>query len=363
MDVLLPDAMREVTRLTRSGNLTAATAAIQKILRGQSGSPERTHQPPRAPFSGITIAGFAEQAEEQSAAAELRAESRVGAWTARQFSNKAGNRPYRLYVPAGYCGKPVPLVVMLHGCTQSPEDFAAGTRMNAIAERETVIVAYPAQIASANMQGCWNWFNPADQARGSGEPSIIAGITAKIMRDHGVDPRRVYVAGMSAGGAAAAIMGHRYSELYAAIGIHSGLACGAASDMPSALAAMKRGPDKSKAATPQSGERPVPTIIFHGDQDMTVNRKNADAVAAQATHGASLAVETINTATPGGYSYRRTIGRDPSGITMFEQWTVHGGGHAWFGGSPAGTYTDGRGPDASNEMMRFFLAHPMAHQR
>lgn len=357
--------MVEATRLTRSGNLGAATAAIQKMLGGSSLSPESTYQPGRAPFSGLTITGFAEPAEgkravEPEIVAEPEPDGHAGAWTTRQFSNQAGSRPYRLYVPSGYCGKPVPLVVMLHGCTQSPDDFAAGTRMNAIAERETVIVAYPGQIRSANMQGCWNWFSPADQARGAGEPSIIAGITAEIMREHAVDPRRVYIAGMSAGGAAAAIMGQRYPELYTAIGVHSGLACGSANDMPSALAAMKRGPGKSGSATPQSGQRRVPAIIFHGDQDMTVNRKNADAVATQATHGATLAIETSNATVAGGHRYRRTIGRDGSGATILEQWTIHGGGHAWSGGSPAGSYTDHRGPDASSEMMRFFLAQTMA---
>lgn len=177
------------------------------------------------------------------------------------------------------------------------------------------------------------------------------------MRDHEVDPRRVFIAGLSAGGAAAAIMGDRYPELYAAIGVHSGLPHGAANDMPSALVTMKRGPAHvAKAAVSKT---PLPAIIFHGDQDMTVNRKNADAVAAQATHGAPLAVETINAGTPGGHRYRRTIGRDAAGLTMLEQWTIHGAGHAWSGGSPAGTYTDSRGPDASKEMMRFFLAHPM----
>lgn len=347
MKFQMPEAMRDATFLTRSGNLSAATAAIQKMLGGQSTLSGSTSQPP---FSGLTLAGVAVQPDET-------APTSIGTWTTHTFRNKAGTRPYSLYIPSGIGEKPVALLVMLHGCTQSPDDFAAGTRMNEIAEREKFIVAYPAQISAANMQGCWNWFNPADQARGAGEPSIIAGITSQVMRAHTVDPARVYIAGLSAGGAAAAIMGHRYPDLYAAIGVHSGLACGSATDLPSALQAMRRGPGKSHAAMQQNGKTPVPTIIFHGDRDMTVNRKNADAVATQATNGATLTLETIDAAPAGGHRTRRAIGRNEAGVVMLEHWTILNAGHAWSGGSPAGTYTDPRGPDASAEMMRFFLTH------
>jgi poly(hydroxyalkanoate) depolymerase family esterase len=251
---------------------------------------------------------------------------------------------------------------MLHGCTQSPDDFAAGTRMNAAAEEYTCLVAYPGQTISANLQKCWNWFSEGDQQRDSGEPSLIAGITREVMHDYQIDPQRVYVAGLSAGGAAAAVMGDAYPDLYAAIGVHSGLACGAARDMPSAFAAMQRGSDGSvpAAGAARSGSqwRVVPAIVFHGDRDTTVNPRNGEAVVAQSAQSAALRSRAEEGQVPGGYAYRRTLHAEANGQTVIEQWVIHGAGHAWFGGSPTGSYTDPRGPDATREMLRFFLEHP-----
>jgi len=279
----------------------------------------------------------------------------------RSFSNQAGSRAYKLYVPSGYHGQPLPLVVMLHGCTQSPDDFAVGTKMNALAEEHACFVAYPAQAQSANHGKCWNWFKPGDQQREQGEPSLIAGITRQIMGEYAIDPERVYVAGLSAGGAAAAVMGATYPDLYAAIGVHSGLACGAAHDMPSAFAAMRQGGagNVRRSGKVQGGERAVPTIVFHGDQDGTVSPVNGDQVIAQAKAAVAdgLRVKTEHGRAPGGHAYSRTLHADPSGQALLEQWVVHGAGHAWFGGSPAGSYTDPQGPDASREMMRSFLDH------
>jgi poly(hydroxyalkanoate) depolymerase family esterase len=273
----------------------------------------------------------------------------------RTYANQAGNRTYKLYVPSGYYGQALPLVVMLHGCTQSPDDFAAGTRMNELAEEQTFLVAYPAQPQSANPSKCWNWFSAADQRRDQGEPSLIAGITRQIIQDFAVDRERVYIAGLSAGGAAAAIMGSTYSDLYAAIGVHSGLACGSAKDMPSAFAAMRQGGSNGLSSRP--GSTALPTIVFHGDRDTTVNPVNGDQVIAQSKAAADFRGTVSRGETPSGIRYTCTIQADESGRPMLEHWVLHEVGHAWSGGSPAGSYTEPRGPDASREMMRFFLQH------
>jgi poly(hydroxyalkanoate) depolymerase family esterase len=271
----------------------------------------------------------------------------------RAFANAAGSRQYKLYVPSRHSGEALPLVVMLHGCRQSPDDFAAGTRMNDVAEEHLFFVAYPAQAQSANISKCWNWFKANDQQRDRGEPSIIAGITREIMGDFPVEPGRVYIAGLSAGGAAAAIMGSTYPDLYAAIGVHSGLACGAASDVPSAFAAMRAG---AAARSPHhdTARSIIPTIVFHGDRDTTVNLVNGDQVITQAKAAAYFRADVIE-GEAGGLHYTRTVHVGPSGKPILEQWVLHGGGHAWSGGSPVGSFTDPRGPDASREIMRFFF--------
>lgn len=277
-------------------------------------------------------------------------------FAAQTHTGTHGSRGYRLYVPSATPSGPMPLIVMLHGCTQSPEDFAIGTGMNALAEAHGFLVAYPAQTKAANAQKCWNWFNPADQRRDQGEPALIAGITREVMARHPVDPRRVYVAGLSAGGAAAAVMGAAYPDLYAAVGVHSGLACGAARDVPSAFAAMRDGgpvPPPAKGA----GRRMVPTIVFHADKDSTVHPRNADHIVAQSGGRAAPQPSVTRGQVPGGRAYTRSVYAGTDGRPMLEQWLVHGGGHAWSGGHASGSYTDPLGPDASREMLRFFLTH------
>jgi poly(hydroxyalkanoate) depolymerase family esterase len=226
--------------------------------------------------------------------------------------------------------------------------------MNFLADERNCFVVYPEWPKGANQAKCWNWFRTGDQQRGGGEPSLIAGITRQIMRDHAIDPKRVYVAGLSAGGAAAAIMGATYPDLYAAVGIHSGLACGAASDLPSAFVAMRQG--NGPEAFKKKAGSPVPTIVFHGDRDTTVHPNNGDRILEQS----AKATSPFRGRVPHGHAYTRTILPDGGGRAISEHWNIHGAGHAWSGGSPAGSYTDPRGPDATREMLRFFLEHSLA---
>src|SRR3977135_2844019 len=269
--------MAETPRLTRAGRLDEAMA----LLRGRPAQPNSSAAPkpvdPQGPalgpqglrkfLDGLGKLGASPQGLSHPRAPHPPISLPDGdRFDASVDDHHAGSRTYKLYIPSRHSGAPLPLIVMLHGCKQSPDDFAAGTQMNMLAGEKLFLVAYPAQSGAANPSHCWNWFSVADQQRDGGEASLIAGITRQIMHDVAVDPARVYVAGLSAGGAAAAIMGSAYPDLYAAIGVHSGLACGAAKDMPSAFAAMRQG----GPATSHGGQRPMQTIVFHGDRDATV---------------------------------------------------------------------------------------------
>jgi poly(hydroxyalkanoate) depolymerase family esterase len=272
------------------------------------------------------------------------------------FANSHGSRRYKLFIRSGDAGKPLPLLVMLHGCLQDPDDFALGTRMNAIAEEQRIFVLYPEQSESANQTRCWNWFNAANQRRDQGEPSIIAGMTREVIRSHHIDARRVYIAGMSAGGAMAAIMAATYSDLYAAVGIHSGMPYGAAQNFLAAIAAMKDG----AAIGARLPSKSIPLIVFHGDQDMMVNARNGEQIVSQWLGGpASDRTQDSSTAQAAegnGRAFTRTRYRDGAGRAMAENWLVHDAGHAWSGGGSAGSFADAAGPDASREMLRFFSA-------
>ena len=350
--------MAEATRLTGEGKLAEATALLLGKGAGKPASPRRPGfstagkpildmMPPSATTGGAWTAPDTGRHARPRAPTGARFEERL-------YSDAAGKLAYKLYIPSTYEGRPVPLVVMLHGCTQSPDDFAAGTRMNILAEEQNFLVAYPAQPASANPSKCWNWFRPGDQARDRGEPALIAGATRQIAQDLAVDRSRIYAAGLSAGGAAAAILGTIYPDLYAAIGIHSGLACGAARDLPSAMTAMRQG------AQPHDAAQAIvtPTIVFHGDRDTTVSPVNgAHIIDAGAARRAGLTPTSVRGTSAGGTAYTQDVYADRSGRPMLEYWRLHGAGHAWSGGSAEGSYTDPRGPDASREMLRFFAKH------
>ncbi len=268
-----------------------------------------------------------------------------GAFLQGSYTNEAGTRRYRLYVPSRPSEGPRPLVVMLHGCTQDPGDFAAGTSMNLAAEQAGCLVLYPEQPLDANHNKCWNWFEQTHQQRGAGEPALIAGMTQQVAREQGADPQRVYVAGLSAGGAMAAVMAAAYPELYAAVGVHSGLAVGSARDLMSGLQAMK-GKHKGRHARPG---RPVPAIVFHGDGDAVVHPSNGQAVYRQ------FGAQGTEIEEPGA-AHTRSMLLDPHGRVLAEHWLLHGAGHAWSGGSAAGSHAVASGPNASAEMLRFFLS-------
>jgi len=324
--------MREATRLTQAGDLSGSMAAIQAALSGSA--------PTRPPDDKVIDVASRWVDEEPRAREEA-----LSSFSAGSFRNTAGARDYKLFIPPRLPDQPRALIVMLHGCTQNPDDFAVGTRMNALAAAHNALVLYPAQDQAANPQGCWSWFKHSHQTRERGEPSILAELTREIIASHGVDATRVFIAGLSAGGAMAAIMGAAYPELFAAVGVHSGLAAGAAKDLPSALAAMKRAPAQSLAST-------LPTIVFHGDVDATVDCSNGAQVAAAHSQPAAVEMQQVR---QGGRDCTRALHRRPDGRVIAEHWLVHGAGHAWSGGAPAGSYTDGRGPDASREMLRFFF--------
>lgn len=339
--------MYEATRLTSQARFAEATALLQD---GSSGGP-------RLPSIQALLSRLPHGLDRMPASTTKRrpVPRAPGQFLDRSFANASGERAYKLYVPTGYAGEATPLIVMLHGGTQSADDFAAGTRMNELAERHGLLVAYPEQSRAANPKGYWNWFQPQDQHRGSGEPSLIAGLTAQIADGYAIDARRVYVAGFSAGGAMAAVMAAAYPDLYAAVGVHSGLPAGAAHDIPSAFAAMAKGAHTDRSPL-------VPLIVFHGEGDPTVAQVNADCLVRSVLPEAEnrQRPHTTTGRVPAGHAYTRRVYSDRA-QPLVEHWTIHQAGHAWSGGSPDGTYTDPHGPDASTELVRFFAQHALCY--
>jgi poly(hydroxyalkanoate) depolymerase family esterase len=269
------------------------------------------------------------------------------------FACEAGSRSYRTYVPAAARSAPAGMIVMLHGCTQTPEDFAAGTGMNALAERHGFIVVYPHQSRGENAQSCWNWFRRGDQRRARGEPAILSGIAAKIASDHGVPTDRIFVAGLSAGAAMAVILGETYPDVFSGVGAHSGLPAGCAKDVPTAFAAMA---GNGTVATSRDGASATRTIIMHGTSDNTVHPSNGEQIARHARDlGPRQTIETEERGHTGGRAYSRKLTAHDKGPTLVEEWKIEGLGHAWSGGCAQGSYTDAHGPDASAAMVRFFF--------
>jgi poly(hydroxyalkanoate) depolymerase family esterase len=371
---IIQDALRTAGLMPAAPAPAAARKTAQFV--DLNAAPDWAPQPPAADFVPPSVAdaipaglreAFAGMAEKfklhqpgQARARTVQPDPRApGQFLDGEFANEAGARRYRLYVPERAAAGPRPLLVMLHGCQQDAADFAAGTAMNALAEQHGCLVLYPEQARSANGSNCWNWFEVQHQQHDGGEPAIIAGMTREILREYGADADRVYVAGLSAGGAMAAILGVACPDLFAAVGIHSGLAAGSAHDLMSALNAMKG--KHGKRARQTSSRRRVPAVVFHGDQDGTVHPSNGDAVLKQFGAGARGLREAEERGQAGaGRGYTKTTSLDEQGKPVLESWVVHGAGHAWAGGSPAGSYTDGAGPDASAEMLRFFLQQRLA---
>jgi poly(hydroxyalkanoate) depolymerase family esterase len=387
-------AMRAATKLTRAQKLMEATRVIQSALllgRGQTEPADKpgvegqaiekfmidsTPDVTRAAIAGTAqavpvrwpvgdVAATLGQARLPSFGLDGLARVRPrkpleipdGAqYLSRSYACAAGRRNYKLYVPHRQHAGRRPLLVMLHGGTQDADDFAAGTRMNVLAEEHGFIVAYPSQCKNANSSLCWNWFKPEDQVRGAGEPSIIAGITDEIVAEYDIDPQRVFVAGLSAGGAMAGVMGATYPEVYAAVGVHSGLPYRSATDVASAFSAMRGDPGlqrRQRKTGPRSDHAlRVRTIVFHGDADQIVHPSNAAKIIEAKTGDT---VERAKVRSSASRAYTRAATRDKTGTVVVEQWLIHGSGHAWSGGSADGTYTDPHGPDASRELLRFFL--------
>jgi poly(hydroxyalkanoate) depolymerase family esterase len=365
MTTFLRSALGEAMSRLKAADVAGATDAIQRALAGKPpAAPEtsnghgrdrmrakaeiprrlgdvlQTLKAHRAPFAPHP----AEPAENATAEGHDR-------FHARRFRDAAGSLAYKLYVPSDHGDRKLALVVMLHGCTQDPDDFARGTRMNALAEEFGLIVAYPHQPRSANAQGCWNWFDVRHQQRGGGEPALLAGMAQALAAEFGIEPDRVFVAGLSAGGAMADVLSFAYPDIFAAVGVHSGLPHGAATDVMTAFAAMK---GNARPAVGQKRSRSR-KIIFHGSADATVHPSNGQMVLETARSDPGALQEVTFEMETGGKRSVRTLLGPADGQTVAEHWMIQGGGHAWSGGDRSGTFTDTTGPDASREMIRFFL--------
>lgn len=353
--------MSRATLQTRGGDLRAATRSIQSALAGTT---EATVAADRGVHDGDVIdvetrvvegGRFRIGADENPTS--MMDEEKFLSGT---YAHGRTSIDYKLYLPPGDATVPRPLLLMLHGCTQNPDDFAAGTRMNEVARRHGWLVLYPEQSMTVNPQGCWNWFKSTHQERGRGEPALLAALTHHVMAGHRVDVRRIHVAGLSAGGAMAAVLGQTYPDLFASVGVHSGLPCGAVASAPEALAMMRTGQaPRSTTRAAASSEQAIPTIVFHGTRDMTVHPLNGEHVYAQAIAGLDV-TERVEHGREAGLAYTRRTSIGQDGRTLAELWLIDGAGHAWSGGDQRGSHADWQGPDAASQMICFFSSHPRA---
>jgi poly(hydroxyalkanoate) depolymerase family esterase len=305
--------------------------------------------------------------------------ARAGQWVSGTASTDFGTRNYKLWVPPGLTQrKPVPLVMMLHGCMQKPEDLAAISAMNEIADRNKFLVVYPEQTAEANPLRCWNWFDPKHQASGSGEPALLAAVIKQVQASNSIDANRLFVAGISAGAAMAIVMGVTYPDLFDGVAACAGLEFKAANSAESGFAAMKQGgPDPKqqglvafRAITENlrgKSKHRLPVIVFQGDADPYVNPLNAEQVIAQWARTndylddgqdndsfKAQPARTTQGSVAGGHEFTKSIYTDRDGRLLMEKWLVKGLGHAWSGSPTAGPFADPKGPNASFEMWRFF---------
>ena len=415
MNPTLQSLLQAATRLTQSGQLKEATEAIQRALNGSAPATAATADvldgcvfeveakradPDTTRVNEVPHVGRQADQPDGSERSERSEQPQARVWQpggtpASAQSPHSQARTHTLYTPPGANNSQLlPLVVMLHGCTQDAADFAAGTGMSERARERGFYVLYPVQSQAANPQRCWNWFKHNHQQRGHGEPAWIASLTLEVIARHGIDPRRVYIAGLSAGGAMATVVADAYPDIFAAVGVHSGLPRGVVHNAPQALALMKTGVagshgngvgidaglqsmlrPASRSPAPSARHAGVPTIVFHGDQDQTVHPRNGEQVlaawvtAAGAAAGAGASESAPNPparlliergVSRHGRRYTRSVYHGAAQVTVAEHWLIHGAGHAWAGGHAAGSYTDPSGPDASLEMLRFFLEHPRA---
>lgn len=364
----ISEALFKATRKAGMGRLMDVTRLLQHALMNGVNRPAVHPSPARPPTAPARSAGSKTAANDTMiympppARAEPALPRGAASFAEYSFTFEGKKYPYRLHIPATpVTGLPtqMPLIVLLHGCQQNSQDFARGTAMNDLADQQGCMVLYPEQISSANAQRCWNWFEPDHQQLGHGEPGMIAALTKHVLATHqgtdGADPARVYIAGLSAGGAMAAVVAGLYPDIFAALGVHSGLATGAAQDLMSAFGAMRRG-------AKGQGAPALPTIVFHGDADRTVHPDNGEhisdaALVALRSTGLSLVKSRVKLAAAEGQTTERTIYRAADGPSYVEHWRVDDGPHAWSGGNAAGSFTDPDGPSASAAMLAFFLQH------